>query len=65
MCNLTDQERDGGIESVHAQVLAFTAASVFDDRSRSSLEVVSPWPLMSNATTRYLNTDTMSLVTEA
>ena len=38
-----------------------TAASVFEDRSRSSLEVVSPWPLMSNATTRYLNAEDVSV----
>ncbi len=42
-----------------------TAASVFEDRSRSSLEVVSPWPLMSNATTRYLNAEVDVSVTDS
>ena len=32
-----------------------TADSVLEDKSKSSLVLVSPWPLMSKATTRYLH----------
>lgn len=32
-----------------------TADSVLEDRSKSSFVLVSPWPLMSKATTRYLH----------